>query len=134
MSTHHVLHDPQGLDTADLPLDRATHEQYARLALSWSSEPDVSADEVAAVGLLLAGAARVVADEVRTRAARLSEDDGRRALAELILQEADGRLVQPCTRVHQVQSRARLVRSLYERLDRLEVAAAAVDGAAAAAP
>jgi len=133
MSTHRVLHDPDRHLTANLPLDRATHEQIARTALSWSSAPVEPANTVAQVGLLLTGAVQVVADEVRARAGRLSQDDGRRALAELILQEADARLSQPCTSLHQVQNRARLIRSLYERLDRLEAAAPAADEATTAA-
>ncbi|MFE4539691.1 restriction endonuclease [Streptomyces scopuliridis] len=129
MSTHHVLYDPEGRLTEELPPDRSVHEQVVRTALSWSSPLDVPADDVAQVGLLLAGAARVVADKVRARADRFPEDDGRRLFAELILQEADGRLSQPCTSLHRVKNRARLIRSLYERLDRLE-AAAPVDEAA----
>ncbi|MFC6364435.1 hypothetical protein, partial [Nonomuraea thailandensis] len=60
------------------------------------------------------------------------EDDGRRLFAELILQEADGRLSQPCTSLNRVHNRARLIRALYERLDRLQ--AAVPDEAAAASP
>ncbi|MEW2265982.1 restriction endonuclease [Streptomyces sp. NPDC047853] len=132
-STHHVLYDPEGRLTAELPPDRAVHEQAVRMALAWSSPLDVPADDVAAIGHLLAGAARVVADAVRACATRLPEDDGRRLFAELILQEADGRLSQPCTSLHRVHNRARLIRALYERLDRLQSAAAPVDDAAAAA-
>ncbi|MEV6425034.1 restriction endonuclease [Streptomyces sp. NPDC051662] len=133
MSTFDVLHDPEGRLAAELPPDRTVHEQAVRTALAWSSPLDVPADDVVRVGALLAGAARVVADEVRVCADRLPDDDGRRLFAELILQEADGRLSQPCTSLHRVQNRARLIRSLYERLDRLEAAVPA-DGSAAAAP
>jgi hypothetical protein len=132
-SAHHVLYDPQGGLTAQLPPDRAVHEQVARAALAWSSPRDVPADDVAAIGHLLAGAVRVVADSVRACAAQLPEDDGRRLFAELILQEADGRLAQPCTSLNRVHNRARLIRALYERLDRLQGAAAGADEAAAAA-
>ncbi|MFJ3183920.1 restriction endonuclease [Streptomyces sp. NPDC086796] len=132
-NTYEVLYDPEGRRVAELPPDRALHEQVVRTALAWTYLLDVSAADVAGIGQLLAGAARVVADEVRVRADQLPDHDGRRLFAELILQEADGRLSQPCTSLHRVQDRARLIRSLYERLDRLE-AAAPVDEAAAAAP
>jgi hypothetical protein len=129
-STHDVLYDPEGRLTAELPPDRAVHEQVVRTALAWSSPLDVPADDVAQVGHLLAGVARVVAEEVRARADRLPEDDGRRLFAELILQEAQGRLSQPCTSLHRVQNRARLIRALYERLDRLTAAVPADEAAA----
>lgn len=132
-STHHVLYDPDGRLTAELPPDRATHEKVVRTALAWSSPLDVPADDVVAIGHLLAGAAHVVADEVRSHADRLPEHDGRRLFAELILQEADGRLSEPCTSLHRVHNRARLIRALYERLDRLQ-AAAPSDAAATASP
>ncbi len=132
-SAHHVLYDPQGRLTTELPPDREVHEQVVRTVLAWSSPLDVPADDVAAIGHLLAGAARVVADEVRRCTARLPEDDGRRLFAELILQEADGRLSRPCTSLNRAHNRARLIRALYERLDRLQSAAAPADDAAAAA-
>ncbi|MGW3414604.1 restriction endonuclease [Streptomyces sp. NPDC000888] len=132
-NAYEVLYDPEGRRVAELPPDRALHEQVVRTALAWSSPLDVSAADVAEIGHLLAGAARVVADEVRVRADRLPDDDGRRLFAELILQEADGRLSQPCTSLHRVQNRARLIRALYGRLDRLEAAVPA-DEAAAATP
>ncbi|WP_328335871.1 MULTISPECIES: restriction endonuclease [unclassified Streptomyces] len=119
-STHTVLHGPDGLSTADCPLDRSTHEQLVRTALVWSDLDAMRDDEYAQVGLLLAGVARVVADDVRAYAERLPEDDGRRLFAELVLQEADGRLSQPCWSLHRVQRRARLIRALYGRLDRLQ--------------
>ncbi|MFF3767316.1 hypothetical protein ACFYYR_24960, partial [Streptomyces sp. NPDC001922] len=59
-------------------------------------------------------------------------DDGRRLFAELILQEAEGRLSLPCTSLHRVHNRARLLRALYERLDRLEAAVPADESTAAA--
>jgi hypothetical protein len=130
-STHHVLYDPEGHLTAELPPDRETHEQVVRTALAWTSPKDVPAADVVEIGHLLAGAARVVADEVRVHADRLPEDDGRRLFAELILQEADGRLSQPCTSLNRVQNRARLIRALYERLDRLETAVPAGNAAPA---
>ncbi|MGW6202033.1 restriction endonuclease [Streptomyces sp. NPDC055089] len=133
MSTHHVLYDPQGRLASELPPDRDTHEQAVRAALAWSSAADVPVADVVQIGRLLAGAARVAADEVRVHAARLPDDDGRRLFAELILQEADGRLSQPCTSLSRVQNRARLIRALYERLDRLQSSVPA-DEAAVSSP
>ncbi|GGZ83678.1 restriction endonuclease [Streptomyces rubiginosohelvolus] len=126
-----VLYDPDGHLAAQLPPDRAVHEQVVRTALAWSSPLDVPADDVAQIGHLLAGAAHVVADEVRIHAGRLPEHDGRRLFAELILQEADGRLSEPCTSLHRVQNRARLIRALYERLDRVQPEAPSGTAAAA---
>ncbi|MFD5656338.1 restriction endonuclease [Streptomyces hirsutus] len=111
-STHHVLYDPEGRLAAEIPPDSAVHEQVVRTALAWASPLDVLADDIAQIGHLLAGAARVVADEVRVHADRLPEEDGRRLFAELILQEADGRLSQPCTSLNRVQNRARLIRAV----------------------
>ncbi|MCT9141732.1 restriction endonuclease [Streptomyces violarus] len=133
MNTHHALHDPAGRLAAECPPDRSAHEQVARTALAWSSPLDVPARDVTQIGHLLAGAARVVADEVRTHAARLPENDGRRLFAELILQDADESLSQPCTSLHRVHKRARLIRALYERLDRLQ-GAVPVDESASPAP
>ncbi|MGW1037853.1 restriction endonuclease [Streptomyces antibioticus] len=132
-TTYGVLYDPEGRLAAELPLDRETHERVVRTALAWSSPLDVPADDVVQIGLLLAGAARVVADEVRASAALRAEDDGRRLFAELILQEADEQLSEPCTSLHRVQERARLIRSLYERLDRVRPAVPS-DEAATASP
>ncbi|MFE0379331.1 hypothetical protein ACFW1M_28005 [Streptomyces inhibens] len=59
-----------------------------------------------------------MAADVQRRAFTLSKDSGRRALAEVVLREAEGRLSVPleCTR-RCVQNRARLVRALYARQD-----------------
>ncbi|GAA1011577.1 restriction endonuclease [Streptomyces thermogriseus] len=117
----YVVHDPEGRRLAQLPPDRATHRQVVRGVLAWSSAPPDDGAIVQA-GLLLTGAARVVADQVRTHAARLPETDGRRLLTELILKEADRQLSQPCTNLPQVKGRARLLCGLYDRLDRLQAA------------
>ncbi|MFD4635496.1 restriction endonuclease [Streptomyces sp. NPDC058284] len=119
---HSALYDPAGVVAAELPLDRTTHEQLFRAVLSWSDPQVLKPDEYQQIGLLLAGAAHAVADDVRELAEHLPQDDGLRLFAELILREADGRLSQPCTSLHRVQNRARLVRALYEGLDRLQAA------------
>lgn len=65
----------------------------------------------------------MVAADVQRQAATLPKNDGRGALAEVILREAADRLSQPIQGTARcVQNRARLVRALYERLDRLETA------------
>ncbi|GHB79193.1 hypothetical protein GCM10010377_81530 [Streptomyces viridiviolaceus] len=42
-STHHILYDSTGRLAAELPSDRAVHEQVVRAALAWSSPLDVPA-------------------------------------------------------------------------------------------
>ncbi|GAA2593582.1 hypothetical protein Stube_69710 [Streptomyces tubercidicus] len=68
-----------------------------------------------------------MASDVRRHAAALPKNDGRGALAEIVLCEAAGRLSVPLDgTVPCAQNRARLVRALYTRLHRLtEVAPAA---------
>lgn len=63
----------------------------------------------------------MVAADVRRRANELPKNSGPRALADVVLREAEGRLSATLEdTVYCVQNRARLVRGLYERLDRLE--------------
>lgn len=117
-----VLHSPEGQTEGELPLDRTTHERLVRAVLAWSDPQALQPDDYEQVGLLLAGAAHAIADDVRELAEQLPQDDGRRVFAELILREAEGRLSQPCPSLHRVHNRARLIRALYERLDRLQTA------------
>ncbi|MFD7867592.1 restriction endonuclease [Streptomyces sp. NPDC059783] len=130
--SYSAFYDPDGRLAAELPPDRETHERVVRAALAWASPLDVPADDVVQIGHLLAGAAWVVADEVRASAALLPGNDGRRLFAEIILKEADGRLAIPCTSLHRVQNRARLIRALYERLDRVRAVAPSGEATAAA--
>lgn len=130
---HTVLYDPEGR-TDELPLDRATHERVARAVLAWSDPVALRPDDYEQVGLLLAGAAHAVAADVRGHAGRLPSDDGRRLFAEIVLGEADGRLSQRSRNLHGVQNKARLLRALYERLDRLQDAAPAVEVTAGVSP
>lgn len=68
------------------------------------------------------------------RAEQLPADSGRRALADVVLREAEVRLsVTLEGTVCCVQDRARLVRALYERLDRLQADGTVVAGPAASA-
>ncbi|GAA1544690.1 hypothetical protein GCM10009730_62270 [Streptomyces albidochromogenes] len=70
----------------------------------------------------LTGHARALAADVQRRADQLPKSSGPWALADVVLREAEGRL--SATLEGTVQNRARLVRALYERLDRLEAALA----------
>ncbi|MFD3932644.1 restriction endonuclease [Streptomyces sp. NPDC058614] len=126
MNGYTVLYDPEGRIDAKLPLDRVTHERVARAVLAWSDPMALQPDDYEQVGLLLAGAAHAVAADVREYAGMLPGGDGRRLFAEIVLGEADGRLPQPSRNLHGVQNKARLLRALYERLDRLQDAVPAV--------
>jgi hypothetical protein len=69
--------------------------------------------------LQLTGHARALASAVRRGADQLPKDSGPRALADIVLRQAEGR--QSVTiegTVRCVQNRARLAHALYERLDR----------------
>ncbi|TGZ12336.1 hypothetical protein DV517_74310 [Streptomyces sp. S816] len=121
--THVVLHDPKGLIEAELPLDRAPHEALVTAVLAWKN-PDLAPRDYEQIALQLTGHARAVAADVRRLAAALPRSDGRGAFAEVVLREADGRLSAPLQGTARcVQARARLVRALYTRLDRLDTAA-----------
>lgn len=124
-STHTVLYDPDGLIEAELPLDREPYECLVKAVLAWTGEDTLTERDYEQIGLQLTGHARAVASDVRRRADQLPKSSGRRALADVVLREAQGRLSATIEgTVHCVQSRARLVRALYERLDRLEAALA----------
>ncbi|MFJ8696972.1 DUF6415 family natural product biosynthesis protein [Streptomyces roseolilacinus] len=101
------------------PLGRGPHEVLVIAVLAWK-DPDLAPCDYEQIALQLTGHARAVAADVRRHAAALPKSDGRGALAEVVLREADGRLSAPlkgtaCC----VQNRARLVQALYTRLDRL---------------
>ncbi|MFF5897023.1 restriction endonuclease [Streptomyces argenteolus] len=114
-----VLHDPHGLIEAGLPPDRAPYEALVTAVLAWK-DPDLAASDYQQIALQLTGHARAVAADVRHHAAALPKSDGRGALAEVVLREADGHLSTPLEGTARcAQNRARLVRALYTRLDRL---------------
>lgn len=97
----------------------------------------VSCEELAGQRLIVGqpgtGMRASVAGDVRRRCATLPRDSEMRALSEVVLGEAERRLsARPQATVACVQHLARLVRALYERLDRLE--AAAQSGSAPAPP
>jgi hypothetical protein len=124
-SSHTVLYDPDGLIEAGLPLDREPYECLVKAVLAWTGEDTLTARDLEQIALQLTGHARAAAADVRRRADQLPKDSGPKALADVVLREAEGRLSVPIEgTVRCVQNRARLVRALYERLDRLEGAAA----------
>ncbi|MFD4577975.1 DUF6415 family natural product biosynthesis protein [Streptomyces sp. NPDC058417] len=122
-SSHTVLYDPDGLIEAELPLDREPYECLVKAVLAWTGEDTLAERDYEQIGLQLTGHARAVASDVRRRANQLPKSSGPRALADVVLREAEGRLSATLEgTVRCVQNRARLVRALYERLDRLEAA------------
>ncbi|MFH8873210.1 DUF6415 family natural product biosynthesis protein [Streptomyces griseus] len=117
--THTVVHGPNGLAAAALPLDRAPYEALVTAVLAWQ-EPNLTPRDYEQFVLQLTGHAHALAADVQHHANALPKNDGRGALAEVILREAARRLSQPIQgTAHCAQSRARLVRALYARLDRL---------------
>ncbi|KAF5998698.1 restriction endonuclease [Streptomyces sp. WAC00263] len=117
--THTVLYDPHGLADAELPLDRTPYEALVTAVLAWK-DPNLTPCDYEQIALQLTGHARAVATDVQRHAAALPKNDGRGALAEVILREPAGRLSVPLEGTARcAQNRARLVRALYQRLDRL---------------
>lgn len=96
-----------------------------KAVLAWTGKDTLAERDYEQIGLQLTGHARAVATDARRRANQLPENSGPRALADVVLPEAEGRLSATLEgTVRCVQNRARLVRALYERLDRLEAALA----------
>lgn len=124
-SSHTVLYDPDGLIEAGFPLDREPYECLVKVVLAWTGEDGLAARDLDQIALQLTGYARAVASNAGRRADRLPKDSGPKALADVVLRETEGRLAVPIEgTVRCVDNRARLVRSLYECLDRLEAALA----------
>ncbi|MFE9913205.1 DUF6415 family natural product biosynthesis protein [Streptomyces clavifer] len=122
-STHTVLYDPDGLIEAELPLDREPYECLVKAVLAWTGQDTLTTRDYEQIALQLTGHARAVAADVRRRADRLPKDSGQKALADVVLRETEGRLSTMIEgTVRCAQNRARLVRALYARLDRLETA------------
>ncbi|MFE9674686.1 DUF6415 family natural product biosynthesis protein [Streptomyces sp. NPDC006259] len=104
-------------------MDREPYESLVKAVLAWTGEDPLTTRDYEQIALQLTGHARAAASDVRRRAAQLPKDSGPKALAEVVLREAEGRLSATLEgTVHCVQNRARLVRALYERLDRLATA------------
>ncbi|WP_331734527.1 MULTISPECIES: DUF6415 family natural product biosynthesis protein [unclassified Streptomyces] len=120
-STHTVLYDPEGLIKAGLPLDREPYESLVKAVLAWTGEDTLTTRDYEQIALQLTGHARAIASDVRHRADQFPKNSGPRALADIVLAEAEGRLSAKLKGTARcAQNRARLVRALYERLDRLE--------------
>ncbi|MFF7183094.1 DUF6415 family natural product biosynthesis protein [Streptomyces sp. NPDC008121] len=110
---------------SELPLDREPYECLVKTVLAWTGENTLAVRDYEQIALQLTGHARTVASDVQRRADQLPRSSGPRALADVVLREAEGRLSATMEgTVRCVQNRARLVRALYERLDRLEAALA----------
>ncbi|MFC7796196.1 restriction endonuclease [Streptomyces cinereoruber] len=119
MSSHTVLHDPHSLIEAQLPLDRAPYEALATAVLAWT-DPTLGVRDYEQIALQLTGHARALAADVARHAAALPKNGGRGALADVVLRETARRLSVPAAGTARcLQNRARLVRALYARLDRL---------------
>ncbi|MEU4898865.1 restriction endonuclease [Streptomyces sp. NPDC021722] len=119
------VYDPQGLIEANQPYDREPYASLVKAVLAWTSTDDaLEPRDYEQIALVLTGHARAVAADLRRRCAGLPKaSDKQRALADVVLAEADRRLSTPARGTMRcVQNRARLVRALYERLDRLRVA------------
>lgn len=67
-------------------------------------------------------------------AGQVPDDDSRRLLAEIVLGEADSRLPLRSRNLHRVKNKARMLRALYERLDRLQDAAPAAETTVVVSP
>ncbi|GAA2467569.1 restriction endonuclease [Streptomyces mauvecolor] len=120
MTGHSTEYDPERRIKAALPLDRLSHTRLLRAALSWTDPTALPPDDYEQVALLLTEASHAVATDLRHHMDRLPPDDNRRALTETVLNEVDRRPMQPSRNtLHGVQNLARLLRDLYERLDRL---------------
>jgi hypothetical protein len=122
--SHHILYDPYGLIDAELPLDREPHMSLVKAVLALKALsvalPPRDCEQIA---LQLTGHARAVAADLRQRCEQLPKGSEARTVTEAVLGEADRRLSVPWRgTLACAQNRARLVRALYERLDRLESA------------
>ncbi|MFI6730740.1 DUF6415 family natural product biosynthesis protein [Streptomyces atratus] len=121
-STHTVLYDPDGLIEAELPFDREPYESLIKAVLAWTGPDTLTVRDYEQIALQLTGHARAIASDVRHRADQLPKESGPRPLADVVLREAEGQLSATLEgTVRCVQNRARLVRALSERLDRLDL-------------
>jgi hypothetical protein len=119
-----VLCDPDGSLAREIPLDREPVMLLATAVIALPTTGDtLPTKDCEQIARLLAGHARLVADEVRALCAQLPRRSPLRPLTETVLGEARRRLsVDPRPTLASAQNRARVVRILYERLDRLAAA------------
>ncbi|MFF8280022.1 restriction endonuclease [Streptomyces lateritius] len=128
MSTYHALFDPTGALEAELPLDRETHTGLMTAVLGWTDPVALQPCDYQQIALQLTSYARAVATDLEGHVDRVPKADARRALAELVLDEAARWLPVPYRGTMAcAQGRARLLRALYERLDRFEQPVATAD-------
>jgi hypothetical protein len=119
-----TAHNPGDIE-GDLPLNREARRHLAQSVLGWTADPGFCPAQLQKIALQLSNAARALADDVRHAADQLHDDHPARALTDVVLTEASRRLAAgPQGTVRSVQGRARLVRALAERLDRLDAALA----------
>jgi uncharacterized protein DUF6415 len=119
-----VLCDPDGSLARDLLLDREPVMLLATAVIALPTTGDtLPPKDCEQIARLLAGHACLVADEVRALCAQLPRLSPLRPLTETVVGEARRRLsVDPRPTLACAQNRARVVRLLYERLDRLATA------------
>ncbi|GAA2504823.1 DUF6415 family natural product biosynthesis protein [Streptomyces gobitricini] len=91
-SIHTVLYDPDGLIEAGLPLDREPYESLVKAVLAWTGADTLTTRDLEQIALQLTGHARAVAADIRRHADQLPKDSGPKALADVVLREAEGRL------------------------------------------
>ncbi|MFJ9591034.1 restriction endonuclease [Streptomyces acidicola] len=115
-----VLDDPKNM-LATVPLDRSPVLKLVATVLAPRAPgSELPPQDCLQIGQLLSGHASLVADEVRRLLDAGPGNSHLRPLTETVLTEARGRLsVPPRATLASVQNRARLVRALYERHDRL---------------
>ncbi|NEB56995.1 restriction endonuclease [Streptomyces griseus] len=100
-----VVHDPSGVVTGGLPLDRGPHLALATAVLARGPAPArVQAADRALIGLQLTGHAQCVATDLRHQHETLPSDSELRPLTRVVLREAANRpSTGPATTVARVQ-------------------------------
>lgn len=76
-------------------LDPQQRESLVKAVLAWTDQDALTARHMEQIALQLTGHARAVASDVRRRADQLPKDSGPKALADIVLREAEGRLSVP---------------------------------------
>lgn len=122
--------DPEGRIEGRLSQHRAPYQALVAAVLGWT-RPTLAPRDYEQIALVLTAHARAVAADIHHRAMQLPEDDGQRALATVVLADTAWQLSIPIAGTARcAHDRARLVRELYERLDRLTQSPAAPAAAA----
>ncbi|WP_369213708.1 restriction endonuclease [Streptomyces flavofungini] len=102
-------------------LGREPYLALVRDVLSWTAPPPtLEPRDYEQIAVRLVDQARALSESLRRHCAQLPRASGTQALTEIVLKEAERRLsAPPRATMARVQNLARLVRALYERLDRL---------------